>query len=78
MNIDPVINMTMTVLNGSMLLCLLIVITLGRRKMRRARASKGVVMLMSDPRQCLLGFERLGMTRAKSLTLPALTEEDHL
>lgn len=82
MNIDPVINSALTVLNGSMLLALVICITLGRRHLRRSRARKGVVMLLTTPRQCLLGFKQLGNPRSKAnlerWQLPALTEDDRL
>ena len=89
MNIDPVINSALTVLNGSMLLCLVIVITLGKRKLSRKRRKAGPALtLFTEPRQCLLGFKRLGNARHKEsieawhaqLTsdLPPLTTEDHL
>lgn len=85
MFIDPVINSALTVLNGSMLLCLVIVITLGRKKLRKHRRSTPAVMLFAEPRQCLLGFKRLGnpwskanLERWHNLILPALTKEDRL
>lgn len=64
------------VLNGSMLLALVIVIILGRRSMRRNRSRKGVVILLTEPRQCCAFFARLGSGIPS--TLPPLTKEDRL
>jgi hypothetical protein len=86
MNIDP-INAAGLVLNGSMMICLVLVIVLGRRKLKarkRRRVCDGT-MLFSEPRQCLLGFRQLGnpmskanLERWNAINLPALTKEDRL
>lgn len=73
MNLDP-LNAAALVLNGSMLLCLVIVIALGRRALRRSRARKGAVMLMTDARQCRLGFRRIAWRMHHQFTLPPLGE----
>ena len=59
MNIDPVINSTMLVINSLMLACLLITLVVGRRKLRKQRSDTPAVMLFSEPRQCLLGFKQI-------------------
>jgi hypothetical protein len=60
MHIDPVLNAAFSVLNGSMLLCLLIVITVGRRTLRRRSCRrKAVVTLLTDPRQCCEFFRHI-------------------
>jgi len=78
------VNVAGLVLNGSMLLCLVIVITLGRRKLRKHR-SDSAIMLFSEPRQCLLGFKQIGNPHSKAnlervhhFHLPALSKEDRL
>ena len=71
------INAAGLVLNGTMLLTLVICITLGRRHMRRSRARKGVVMLLTTPRQCLLGLRRIASS-PHGYHLPPLTKEDRL
>lgn len=79
MNIDPVINSALTVLNGSMLLCLVIVITLGKRKLaaRKRRKSGQALTLLTDGRACW-GFCRRLSAPATGYNLPRLTKEDHL
>ena len=71
---SPII-LTLALVTASCALTMAIAMMWGHR---RARDHRPAIMLMQDPRQCLHGFQRLGMTRAKSLTLPALTKEDHL
>jgi hypothetical protein len=45
--------------------------------MRRSRARKGVVMLLTTPRQCLLGLRRIASS-PHGYQLPPLTKEDRL
>ena len=78
MNIDPVINSTMLVINGLMLACLLITLVVGRRKLRKQRSDSPAVMLFSEPRQCLLGFKQIHHSRDHHFHLPPLTKEDRL
>lgn len=76
MILDPVINIALAVLNASMLLCLIIVITMGRRHLTQSRKHKTVTTLLTSPRQCLHGLRRLHRTR--SMNLPPVSEEDRL
>jgi hypothetical protein len=69
------INAAGLVLNGSMMLCLVIVISVGRRKLK-ARKSGRALTLLTEPRQCLVFFRRLHS--GIPATLPALTKEDHI
>jgi hypothetical protein len=72
------INAAGLVLNGAMMLCLVIVISVGRRKLkaRKRRKSGRALTLLTEPRQCLVFFRRLHS--GIPATLPALTKEDHL
>ena len=78
MNIDP-INATALVLNGSMLLALAIVITLGKRKLsaRKRRKAGQALTLLTDGRECWLFCRRLSAPAA-GFRLSPLTKEDHL
>lgn len=76
MFIDPVINSALTVLNGSILLCLVIVITLGKRKLK-SRKRKQAVTLLTDGHECWSFCRRLSAP-ATGYNLPPLTQEDHL
>jgi hypothetical protein len=72
------INAAALVLNGSMLICLALVIIFGRRKLKaRKRTQKGVVMLLTTPRQCLLGLRRIAAA-PHGYHLAPLTKEDRL
>lgn len=78
MNLDP-INATVLVLNGSMMLCLALVIILGRRRLkaRKRRKAGQAVTLLTEPRQCLLGLRRIAAA-PHGYHLPAITREDRL
>lgn len=64
------------VINSAMMLTLVIVISLGRRKLRQKRRSRPTLTLLSEPGQCVAYFRRLRMGIPASL--PAISKEDHL
>ena len=73
------VNAAGLVLNGTMLLCLVIVITLGKRKLsaRKRRKAGQALTLLTDGRECW-GFCRRLSAPATGYNLPALTKEDRL
>lgn len=79
MNIDPVINSALTVLNGTTLLALVICITLGKRKLaaRKRRKTGQALTLLTDGRACW-GFCLRISRPATGFSLPPLKEGDHL
>lgn len=70
------INAAGLVLNGTMMITLVIVISVGRRKLRQKRRSRPTLTLLSEPGQCVAFFRRLRVGIPASL--PALSKEDHI
>lgn len=73
--LDP-INAAGLVLNGSMLICLAVVIICGRSKLK-ARKRTQAVTLLTDGRECWR-FCRLLSAPATGFRLPPVTREDRL
>jgi len=69
MNIDPIINVSMLVLNSSMLLALVICITLGRRKLKARKRTQAVTLLQAGD-QC---WQFCRLLSASSTCLPLST-----
>lgn len=77
-NLDP-LNAAGLAINGAMLLCIVVIIVLGKLSARKRRKSGQALTLLKDGRACWAFCLRIrAATPGSTITLPALTHDDHL